>query len=195
MIYYGVNEISEAYNITPASLKYKIKTGKLKAKKIIWGGVNNQLYKYVIPSDELAKLEYCRVSSPRFVKNSQPDYCEKRLAKKEHERRLSELERERTIAKLRSPKLYEFKKNGYQGYKDYIHSVEWFTLRDARQAYDNHRCQHCGSETKTLQCHHKTYKHLYMQSEFFDLITLCVDCHHDLHERLKRLKKHTAECE
>ena len=77
-----------------------------------------------------------------------------------------------------------------QEYQDYLQSPRWKLLSSWRKAWDGHRCTYGGlwsrcSQNRTLQVHHKTYKHrgapglAGMFREFLSLTTLC-NKHHDM---------------
>lgn len=64
----------------------------------------------------------------------------------------------------------------------YLDSEEWQTLRFSVFQRDNYTCQSCGSKNK-LNCHHITY--LRLGAEWMtDLVTLCQECHSNLHLEL-----------
>ena len=48
---------------------------------------------------------------------------------------------------------------------------------------DGWRCQHCGS-MKNLEVHHIQFRSLFGSDEEGNLITLCLDCHVKLHNRI-----------
>jgi len=62
-------------------------------------------------------------------------------------------------------------------YHTYLHSDEWYTVRQLILIRDNHCCTQCGSTTN-LQVHHLTYDHVYDEiNHSYDLTTLCGNCH------------------
>lgn len=67
-------------------------------------------------------------------------------------------------------------------YIKYINSDEWNRKRKQRKIIDNFTCQECNSTLK-LTVHHKSYANL-GNEEMSDLITLCWECHQDLHNRV-----------
>lgn len=69
-------------------------------------------------------------------------------------------------------------------YIAYIQSKEWFELRRARLELDIFTCFVCGlsPDDCCLQAHHLTYERV--GNELMeDLVTLCVRCHAEIHNR------------
>lgn len=67
-------------------------------------------------------------------------------------------------------------------YQEYLDSDEWHLKRNQILERDNNECVLCGSKEK-LNIHHITYERLgYENNE--DLITLCEDCHREMHKYL-----------
>lgn len=65
-------------------------------------------------------------------------------------------------------------------YYAYIKSRDWHEKVNERLHVDGYRCQICGT-AMNLTVHHITYDHLgYEPME--DLITLCRECHKNIHE-------------
>lgn len=92
----------------------------------------------------------------------------------------------------------------YVKYTKYIASKEFKEIKDIVFERDNYSCCSCGwniseydpdkkSNKRTLQCHHKTYKHLYDEKNHLDdLSTLCSVCHRAIHSapsNIHRFKK------
>ena len=156
MIYYSIQDIAEAYDIQRDKLKRQIKNGKLKSLK---QQVTKNTFQYIIPADELYKLEEFKKHEPKFNPKSQPNgylYIASRdLRKKEH--------------------------NPYVEYQEYLQSKEWQIVRRKRLQIDGYRCQMCGTG-KNLQVHHISYEHLGQEKEIDDLVTLCKECHQKVHE-------------
>jgi hypothetical protein len=69
-------------------------------------------------------------------------------------------------------------------YKLYINSYEWRKIRRKRLEKDGFRCQNhfVRIVNKNLHVHHKTYRHL-GNEKLTELITLCEDCHNEIHKR------------
>lgn len=73
-----------------------------------------------------------------------------------------------------------------QEYQEQLKSSEWKTKRLEILERDNYVCQECGSKSN-LHIHHKYYLNNYNAWEYLNdaLITLCKDCHKNLHNNLK----------
>jgi len=70
-------------------------------------------------------------------------------------------------------------------YDDYILSEDWENLRQKRLLKDKYRCTRCGFRHE-LRIHHLIYDRL-GHEDLDDLTTLCVRCHNDIHQELKRV--------
>jgi len=73
------------------------------------------------------------------------------------------------------------------GYQNYLRSYKWRKLRNRRIGYDNYTCQICKTKCsnrkgKGFNVHHKSYKNLGTKKEFWDLRTLCKNCHNKMHK-------------
>ena len=66
-------------------------------------------------------------------------------------------------------------------YRKYIASDAWRKKAEARKEIDGNKCALCG-KTEGLQVHHKHYRTFMNENVEQDLITLCKDCHNDVHE-------------
>lgn len=66
-------------------------------------------------------------------------------------------------------------------YRKYIASDAWREKAEARKEFDGHKCALCG-KTEGLQVHHIHYRTFMNENVEQDLITLCKDCHNDVHE-------------
>lgn len=78
----------------------------------------------------------------------------------------------------------------YSNYNDYLQSEEWDKKRQQRLVIDNFRCQMChgyGTQRNPLQVHHITYRNIYKEDVFRDLVTLCRDCHLGIHHMMNRV--------
>jgi len=73
-------------------------------------------------------------------------------------------------------------------YQDYLNSNWWRETRKKRLEIDNHQCCLCGSE-RYLHVHHLTYERLGKEDVDNDLMTLCEDCHHLVHELMPTLRQ------
>tara|TARA_R110002072_G_scaffold302894_1_gene489532 strand:- start:12248 stop:12832 length:585 start_codon:yes stop_codon:yes gene_type:complete len=65
----------------------------------------------------------------------------------------------------------------------YYASEHWRRTSNERKSVDNFVCTQCG-ERDELETHHWRYD-LFNEDILLDLQTLCRECHHRLHERLK----------
>lgn len=65
-------------------------------------------------------------------------------------------------------------------HQEYINSPKWKAKRQMVLERDNFRCRKCGTG-KNLDVHHITYDHL-GNEPLDDLVTLCRDCHNDVHK-------------
>ena len=76
-----------------------------------------------------------------------------------------------------------------QKYIDYLTSNEWKLKAQERQRIDGYKCQLCGSPKgdSILQVHHITYRTLYHEDIYKDLITLCIPCHKNIHKMMNRI--------
>lgn len=78
----------------------------------------------------------------------------------------------------------------YDEYLAYIQSPRWMKKRARRLCFDQHKCCYCKGSVR-LQVHHLHYDHLFNET-MWDLITLCFQCHEELHrdeesrERIER---------
>ena len=76
--------------------------------------------------------------------------------------------------------VYEQKKRNVE-YRTYMQSEAWQKVRRARLHIDDYKCQRCG-RGKNLQVHHISYEHLGQAGEIEDLVTLCRECHEEIHK-------------
>ena len=53
---------------------------------------------------------------------------------------------------------------------------------------DNYTCQHCGARHTRLEVHHIVFRSQGGSDDLDNLITLCEDCHHNLHKGKVKLK-------
>ncbi len=61
-----------------------------------------------------------------------------------------------------------------KGYKRYLHSEAWLTVRALVIHRDGHRCRVCGRKGRDV--HHVHYRTIYCESGA-ELVTLCPECH------------------
>lgn len=67
-------------------------------------------------------------------------------------------------------------------YKDFVRTIYWKSIVMRRKWMDNFKCTRCGS-SDNLCVHHLTYVHHGDERHHFeDLITVCKDCHAQLHK-------------
>jgi 5-methylcytosine-specific restriction endonuclease McrA len=70
-------------------------------------------------------------------------------------------------------------------YQEYLKSDKWKAKRLRVLQRDNFICQKCGD--RAWQVHHKTYERIFNEHPS-DLVSLCGDCHKDIH-KIKKSKK------
>jgi len=69
-------------------------------------------------------------------------------------------------------------------YKRYRKSTQWKSIREIILNRDGYKCR-CGS-TNRLQVHHLSYKYKFREYlKLTDLITLCHECHEEIHKNNK----------
>lgn len=66
--------------------------------------------------------------------------------------------------------------------RQYMQSQKWRLLSNYIKVRDKHQCQLCNSKQQ-LEVHHQTYENLFNEKEE-DLITLCRNCHQQIHNKL-----------
>ena len=173
MQWYSLTDIAEAYSITCDMRKHKIKSGQLKAEKLFMGKSRTRNFKYIIPENELSKLEEYKQCEPTSSPDAHPNYYEnlRRERKEQQEQARVKAQRRREEWLSQHPRLK---------YYDYLHSEEWQAKRLQALVRDNFRCQLCGSGTN-VQVHHINYENLHTDAELDDLVTLCKACHEKVH--------------
>lgn len=175
MKYYSVGDIVSAYKLTRDALMYRIRSGKLKAEKLLMRESRTpKNFKYIIPETELASLAEFKVRDPVASENAQPDYYDKLWQEKE----IKQKQQAEYWAEERRKREEERRK--FSNYYDYMHSSEWQAKRMQRIKLDGFRCQMCGSGMH-LQVHHVCYDNLCKDAEIDDLVTLCKSCHEKVH--------------
>lgn len=78
----------------------------------------------------------------------------------------------------------------YPTYQDYLNSREWRRKAHKRALIDDFTCQMCGAHgtrSNPLHIHHLTYRNIYNENVFTDLVTLCNDCHIGVHKMMSRI--------
>ena len=65
-------------------------------------------------------------------------------------------------------------------YSEYLKSEKWREVRQKVIERDGYVCSVCGSK-EDLCVHHLTYRHIYDET-MEDLVTVCTNCHRDIHE-------------
>ena len=69
-------------------------------------------------------------------------------------------------------------------YDEYLRSNAWNNIRNQVLERDKYKCKICGA-TENLRVHHKNYENIYNEENALcDLVTLCDNCHKELHEFL-----------
>lgn len=72
----------------------------------------------------------------------------------------------------------------------YLQSADWKRIAEKRKEIDGHVCVMCGSkgtQNNPLQVHHFSYKHVGNENPYTDLVTLCRNCHKDVHRLMDRV--------
>lgn len=75
-------------------------------------------------------------------------------------------------------------------YGIYLLSAQWRQVAEKRKEIDGHRCVMCGSkgtQTNKLEVHHFSYKRVGNENPYVDLVTLCRNCHRDVHRLMDRI--------
>lgn len=75
-----------------------------------------------------------------------------------------------------------------EAYQIYLRSDHWIELRSLALDRDKKKCVLCGS-IDNLEVHHKRYRDRFEDSVLGDLITLCHNCHTDIHLGRKKIPK------
>ena len=69
-------------------------------------------------------------------------------------------------------------------YDNYLRSEKWKNIRNQVLERDKYKCKICGT-TEKLRVHHKNYENIYQEENALcDLVTLCENCHKELHDFL-----------
>lgn len=75
----------------------------------------------------------------------------------------------------------------YAKYRNYLTSENWITKRNEVIKRDKNICQECKNNAAE-EVHHKTYENLYNEP-LEDLISVCRNCHVEIHKRLDEEKR------
>lgn len=78
----------------------------------------------------------------------------------------------------------------YSSYPEYLQSEQWKQKVQQRAEIDKYRCCMCGSAgtmTNKLQCHHISYRTIYHEDVYKDILTLCENCHKSVHTMMNRI--------
>ena len=78
----------------------------------------------------------------------------------------------------------------FDNYDDYLQSEEWYSLKKQRAEIDGFKCCMCGctgTQNNPLRCHHVTYRNLYHENVYTELMTLCQNCHQSIHHAMNRI--------
>jgi hypothetical protein len=90
----------------------------------------------------------------------------------------------------------EIKITHSDAYIRYMSSVKWKVLNEEARKRDGNRCRFCntGSDECKLEVHHRYYPPNLMEDDCLDnLITVCVDCHDVLTDKMRRKKYASKE--
>ena len=119
-------------------------------------------------TDRLNKMVELEVLEKEIVRNQSGSYSVFRIGEK-----YEELKYDKGLSKIDPhPKLY----------KEQLKDRRWKKLANKIRKRDKYTCQMCGNH-KTLQVHHKHYIKGKLAWEYDDsnFITLCRDCHKEIH--------------
>ena len=177
MIFYSFTDILAAYKISKETLKQKVKAGSLFAERLIMSGNNTSYFKYIVPKDELWKLEKIKQTEPIPSPESQPEY--QIMARYEHYKKSKFWELYRAERGIWGNYAETEKNLMNNEYYNYLQSQEYQKRRLQRLKLDGFQCQLCGT-AQNLVVHHITYDRI-GREDMDDLITLCNECHHKVH--------------
>lgn len=75
-------------------------------------------------------------------------------------------------------------------YREYLLSEDWRRVAQQRIEIDGGKCVMCGCEGTNfnrLCVHHLTYRHIFDENPYTDLVTLCESCHKAVHRMMNRI--------
>lgn len=72
-------------------------------------------------------------------------------------------------------------------YGKYLNSPHWLETKQERKKLDGYTCSICKTRDN-LQVHHKTYERIGNEDVGKDLITLCRECHEEIHRIIDNCK-------
>lgn len=67
----------------------------------------------------------------------------------------------------------------------YLKSEEWKTVRLITLAKNGGKCEICGKENWSNDCHHKVYPEDIWETKPINLVVLCRRCHDEVHELMR----------
>lgn len=101
-------------------------------------------------------------------------------------RRAAQLESERRTQAYweeRDRERYEENKEWWAAHEEYLTTETWASKRARVLDRDGHWCQSCHGD-RAVHVHHLTYTR-HKAEPLFDLISVCLDCHHHLHPHMR----------
>lgn len=150
--------------------------------------------------DELREM-LDEISDGIYSKNRE-EYMERKREEKEKAEKAKEEKEKEEKEKARTRKEFwkeveEIRRTGHRKIRKRKKKNKRSTPEDIRQAVlkrDNYTCQKCGS-TNDLHVHHIKYRSEGGSNDISNLITLCEECHYEIHKDEpvgKIMKKHMA---
>lgn len=73
----------------------------------------------------------------------------------------------------------DFCEDAKDNHQEYLRSIWWKELRARRMKYDKFLCKDCGKGA--TEVHHKRYVNMKTPWEFYELLSLCKECHKKRH--------------
>ncbi len=71
-------------------------------------------------------------------------------------------------------------------YRGYHYPPNWDEIRKRVYKLDNYSCVYCGGKNRVLQAHHIKKLSEDGSNNFDNLVTLCLDCHNNYHQKERR---------